>query len=191
MRWIWPIAVAVLLGIAPPAAGQQVPILDGSVREGTLSFDGHASVGDFTGVTTTVTGELRGAPHLAEVQGWVDAPVNTLKTGKDRRDRDLNKSMESETYPQLRFELTQVEAGTGSTDSLPATLHGRLILHGISQDVALPATLSFGEDGVRVRTSFPLNLKDYQIGGLSKMLGVLKMDEHIVVHVDVRFRFTR
>jgi hypothetical protein len=35
-----------------------------------------------------------------------------------------------------------------------------------------------------------VNLTDYQIGGLSKMLGVLKMDEHIVVHVDVRFGFS-
>jgi hypothetical protein len=33
----------------------------------------------------------------------------------------------------------------------------------------------------------PLNLKDYQIGGLSKMLGVLKMQEEIVVRIDVMF----
>ena len=34
---------------------------------------------------------------------------------------------------------------------------------------------------------FPLNLKDYRIGGLSKLLGVLKMYEDIEVHVDVLF----
>lgn len=191
MKWIRLLAVVAVSGLAPPVAAQLSPIPDGSLKEGTLSFDGHASVGDFSGITLTVTGQLRGAPLLAGVQGWVEAPVNTLKTGKDRRDRDLNKSMESETYPQLRFELSQVEAETGTTDSLPATLHGRMVLHGVSQEVALPAALSFLVDGVRVRSSFPLNLSDYHIGGLSKMLGVLKMDEHIVVHVDVTFQFTR
>lgn len=188
MRWAAP-AVALAL-LAPPAAAQRLPIRDGSVQAATLSFDGHASVGDFTGVTTTVSGQLQGAASLAQVRGWVEAPVATLKTGKDRRDRDLNKSMESDKYPQLRFELTGVDPGTGSADSLPVSLQGRLTLHGVTHDVTLPAVLSFGDDGARIQTSFPVNLTDYQIGGLSKMLGVLKMDEHIVVHVDAHFGFT-
>jgi hypothetical protein len=40
-----------------------------------------------------------------------------------------------------------------------------------------------------VRSDFPLNLKDYKIGGLSKMMGMLRMYEDITVHVDVTFRF--
>jgi hypothetical protein len=40
-----------------------------------------------------------------------------------------------------------------------------------------------------VRSAFPLNLKDYKIGGLSKMLGLFKMYPDIVVHVDVSFQF--
>ncbi len=191
MNWVRPLVIVSLLGLARPGAAQQLPVPNGAIKEGTLSFDGHASVGDFTGSTLTVTGELRGAPLLAGVQGWVEAPVNTLKTGKDRRDRDLNKSMESETYPQLRFELSRVEAETGTTDSLPATLHGQLILHGVSREVAIPASLSFLVDGVRVRSTFPVNLTDYQIGGLSKMLGVLKMNEHIEVHIDVTFQYSQ
>jgi polyisoprenoid-binding protein YceI len=189
MRGTRSLVLPLLLGLTLPVAAQQLPIPNGTLKEGTLSFDGHASVGDFTGSTLTVAGQLQGAPQLASVQGWVEAPVNTLKTGKDRRDRDLNKSMESEKYPVVRFELSQVEPETGTTDSLPAKLHGRLILHGITQEVTLPASLSFLEDGVRARSSFPVNLKDYQIGGLSKMLGVLKMDEHIVVHVDLTFQY--
>jgi polyisoprenoid-binding protein YceI len=175
--------------LALPAAAQQLPIPGGTITEGRLAFDGRATVGDFTGVTTTVTGAMTGAAALALVSGWVAAPVASLQTGKARRDRDLNKSMESERYPELRFELTQVEPGAGTPDSLPALLHGRLILHGVSREVALPATLSLDDQGVRVRSDFPVNLKDFEVGGLSKMLGLLKMDEHIVVHVDLRFTY--
>jgi hypothetical protein len=45
----------------------------------------------------------------------------------------------------------------------------------------------FLADGVRVRGETSLNLKTYKIGGLSKMLGMLKMHEEIVVHVDLTF----
>jgi hypothetical protein len=47
--------------------------LDGAIpsmrlASGKLSFDGHATVGDFTGTTTTVTGEMTGGESLAAVR---------------------------------------------------------------------------------------------------------------------------
>jgi polyisoprenoid-binding protein YceI len=99
--------------------------------------------------------------------------------------------MESAKYPALRFELDSVAVEAGPIDSLAATLRGRLSLHGVTREVLLPSVLSFLTDGVRVRSDFPVNLKDYRIGGLSKLLGVLKMYEDIVVHVDVTFEFAR
>jgi hypothetical protein len=47
-----------------------------------------------------------------------------------------------------------------------------------------------GSGGAHVHSDFPLNLKDYKIGGLSKMMGILRMYEAIKVHVDVTFRFS-
>src|SRR5438067_2314236 len=67
------------------------------------------------------------------------------------------------------------------------TLRGTLAIHGVTRDVALPGYVRREGQDVRVRSDFPLNLKDYKIGGLSKALGLLKMDEHITVHVDVSF----
>jgi polyisoprenoid-binding protein YceI len=182
-------AVILPLDGATPAAAQTStghPIPAGRVAQGTLSFDGHASVGDFTGTTTTVSGEMSGGPDLPAVRGWVESPVNTLKTGKDRRDRDLLKSMEADKYPNLRFDLDGVTP-TGSGDSIPVTLKGRLTLHGVERPVELPGWVVLGQDRAHVRTDFPLNLKDYKIGGLSKMMGMLRMYEDIKVHVDLTF----
>ncbi len=179
-------SAAILSLVAGPAAAQ-LAVPAGTVREGTLSFDGRATAGDFTGTTTTVTGEMTGGAGLSEVRGWVEAPVNTLKTGNNRRDRDLNKSMESEKYPTIRFELTGVTAAEPQSDSMAVTLQGQFIIHGVTREASLPATVAFGTDGIRVRGTAPLNLKDYEIGGLTKMLGMLKMHEEIVVHVDLVF----
>jgi len=185
MGVVWLIAGAASV---PAQAGRAVPA--GTVAQGQLSFDGRASAGDFTGTTTTVSGEVTGGPQLDAVRGWVEAPVATLKTGNDRRDRDLNKSMESAQLPTMRFDLDGVTPG-GTGDSVPVTLKGRLTLHGVERAVEMPGLVRFGPDQVQIRTDFPLNLKDYKIGGLTKMMGMLRMYEDIKVHVDVTFRFSR
>jgi polyisoprenoid-binding protein YceI len=173
---------------APLAAQSPVePVIpDGFVRQGTLSFDGRATVGNFTGTTTTVTGEFHGG-RLGEVRGWVEAPVRTLATGNGKRDRDLNKSMEADKYPTIRFELTGVDGPDARSDSMAVSLHGHFIIHGVTREATVPASLAFGAEGIHMRGQTPLNLKDYKIGGLTKMLGMLKMDEEILVHVDLVF----
>jgi polyisoprenoid-binding protein YceI len=172
---------------APGLSAQARPVSSGRVEAGTLSFDGHATVGDFVGTTKAVSGQLTGAPALSAVRGWVEAPVRTLITGNGKRDKDLNKSMESSQYPNIRFELSGITPKGGTADSVPAVLHGALLIHGVTRKVNLPATVRFEGAKARVHSDFPLNLKDYRIGGLSKMLGVLKMYEDIEVHVDLLF----
>jgi len=163
------------------------PIPSGEVSRGTLSFDGHATVGDFVGTTDSVSGRMTGGADLSAVRGWAEAPVRTLKTGDKRRDKDLNRSMESDKYPNIRFELERISPRQGKADGIPVVLHGTLLIHGVSRKVELPAFIGFQANQARVRSDFPLNLKDYRIGGLSKLLGMLKMSETIEVHVDLLF----
>lgn len=179
-----------LVGI-PGLLAQARPVPGGRVSSGTLSFDGHASVGDFVGTTKAVTGEITGGADISAVRGWVEAPVRTLTTGNGKRDKDLNKSMESSRYPTIRFELSGITPSGGTADSIAATLHGALLIHGVTRNVNLPGSVRFQGPQARVRSDFPLSLKDYRIGGLSKLLGVLKMYDDITVHVDLMFDFNR
>jgi polyisoprenoid-binding protein YceI len=177
---------ALLAGVAAVLPAQQT-IASGRVREGQLSFDGHATTGDFVGTTTTVSGELTGGPELSTVRGWVEAPVATLKTANGHRDRDLNSSMETGRFPTMRYDLLGVTPGPMTPEGQQVTLEGRLTIHGITRDEQLTATIHPGEGTVRVTTSFQLDLADYHIGGLKKMLGLLRMERQIQVHVDVTF----
>ena len=180
------VLLALVLGASVPAQAQRI-LVDGQLRQGTLSFDGDATTGEFTGTTTTMTGQMTGGADLGAVRGWVEAPVNTLKTGNGRRDRDLNKSMETDKFPTMRFDLASVTPGISRGDSTSVTLGGALTIHGVKRDVTMPATVVYKAGAVHLRSSFPLNLTDYQIGGLSKMLGILKMHPDIMVHVDLLF----
>ncbi|MEO8200693.1 MAG: YceI family protein [Gemmatimonadota bacterium] len=190
MKSAIPVITGALLLAMPGTAFAQASYTSGSVQSGTLSFDGKATMGDFVGTTTTVAGAMTGSAELSSVQGWVEAQVNTLKTGNDRRDRDLNKSMESARYPVIRFDLSSVTPGAISGDSMAVTLHGTFRIHGVDRQVSLPGTLVRQPSGLRLRSDFPMNLTDYKIGGLSKMLGMLKMHPDIIVHVDVTFTQT-
>jgi polyisoprenoid-binding protein YceI len=157
------------------------------LQSGTLSFSGHATVGDFTGSTTTITGAVMG--ELSDARGWVEARVATLVTGNDHRDRDLRASMEVDKYPTMRFTLART-TGEPAAGATPIVLHGALTIHGVTRDVDLPATAERSADTIHVTAGFPLDLRDYRIGGLTKMLGMLRMDPHIEVHVDLRFLAT-
>lgn len=188
-RWIV-LLVAYGLGASPlpveaQSAGDSIPTL--IVRSGRLAFDARASLGDFTGVTTTVRGATVAAASLAKVSGWVEAPVKSMETGNGRRDRDLNKSMESDEFPVIRYELDSLSRRSGAGDSLGVDLFGRLRIHGVTRPMVLTSTLVRQSEGYRLLSDFPVNVKDFKVGGLSKMLGLLKMNEVIVVHVDVVF----
>ena len=180
------LAIILLAAVAVVSPAQQ-PVPIGKLRSGTLSFDARATKGPFVGTTTTVSGEMIGGPDLSSVRGWVEAPVRTLKTGNDHRDRDLNKSMETDKYPTMRFELTAVAPGQGSGDSVPVTLGGNLLLHGVKRPVELPGWVRLGNNQAQLHSDFPLNVKDYKVGGLSKFFGLFKMNPNITVHVDLTF----
>lgn len=157
------------------------------VRKGSLAFDARASLGDFSGTTDSVRGEMTGGATLAEVRGWVEAPVASLRTGNGRRDRDLNKSMESDIHPTIRFQLDSVESEWERGDSASVILVGRFTIHGETRPERFAARVHRGSDGIRLTAELPMNVKDYKVGGLSKFLGTLKMHPDIKVKVDVTF----
>ena len=181
---------SVVCFVAALPAGGLVPRADAwpdaDLRRGTLSFDGKSSLGDFTGITSTVSGHMTGGPTLGAVRGWVEAPVNTLKTANDRRDRDLLKTMDAATYPNIRFEVTGVTPEWERGDSAAVVLQGNFIIHGVTREEHVKAMVVRGEDAVRVTATLPMNLHDYKIDRLTRFL-VFKMNPAIVVHVDVTF----
>jgi len=165
----------------------QHPVSAGGVVRGTLSFDARATLGAFSGTTSTLTGAITAANDVRDVRGNVEAPVASLKTGNGLRDKDMLKAMDADSLPTMRFELHGVSTQHEAGDSVVVTLSGKLTLHGTTRDVAVPALVRFGKDGVQVTGSFPLNVRDYGVTRLSRMLGAFKMNPDIVVRIDVVF----
>ena len=185
VRWI--ITATLCAGITMAHAVAAQAIADGGLARGTLAFDAKATFGAFTGTTTTMTGQLTGAPILAGVRGWVEAPSNSLTTNNGHRDRDMAGSLEVAKYPGIRFDLDSAAPGEPHGDSTAVTLAGSFTIHGQKRAVSIPGWVWLTATGTRFRGALPINVKDYGVGGLSKMLGMLKMNEMITVRMDVTF----
>ena len=175
----------VAMAAAAPLSSQAVPTA--SLTRGTLAFDAKATLGAFTGTTSTVRGELSGSAVLRGARGWVEAPSRSLVTGNGKRDRDMYSSLEVDKYPSLRFQLDSVSPDQPHGDSTAVWLQGHLTLHGQTRAVAIPGWAWIRASGARFRGALPVNVKDYRVGGLSKALGMLKMQERIVIRIDVTF----
>jgi len=183
LAWTPTIAVARAL----PA---QRAVSDAVLERGTLSFLGHATVGDFVGVTTSVTGAIIGGRDYSVTRGFAEAPVRTLATGNDRRDRDLRETMDVTRYPTMRFDMSGATFATSPfarPDSTAIMLHGALTIHGVTRGVELAAIVRRSADTTHVSARFPLSLADYQVSGLTKMFGLLRMQNEIEVRVDLEF----
>jgi polyisoprenoid-binding protein YceI len=181
--------ILILLSLlaAPLSAQRAVP--SSNAVTGRLSYDGRATLGDFVGSTDSVFGQLNGAAEVSHVSGFVAARAATLKTGNGHRDRDQYKSLEVDSFPEIRYELDSVSVDAPKSDSSTVTLRGAFHIHGVRRAMDLPARLVLSPTGAHLRADTPLDLRDYKIEGLSKFLGALKMNPNIVVHIDVTFEY--
>lgn len=192
--------VGVLIAAAPPVDNlgpsgvnyEMWPAPNAVLRSGTLSFTGHSTVGDFVGTTTAVSGGVTGNAELANARGWIEAPIATLSTGNGLRDHDLRSTMDVEKYPTMRFELLGVTVGSPSalSDTVTGALRGILTIHGVTRDVAIVATLIAAGDTIDVNGAFPIDLADYDVGGLTRLFGTLRVRRNIDVRFHVRFEAT-
>ncbi len=183
-------AVGCTLASVTPLRAQDVASA-AVLREGTLLFVAHATIGDFTGSTAQVSGAASVAQGMGVSHGWVEAPVGTLRTGNSRRDRDMRSVIEADKYPTVRFDATSVSSHTPfGPDGTPAVLHGTFSLHGVTRPVDVPVTVSRIADSVRVVGAFPLDVTAHGVGGLRRMLGMLRVNEVVDVRLTLLFVLT-
>ncbi|GAC1650895.1 MAG: hypothetical protein NVS4B3_10430 [Gemmatimonadaceae bacterium] len=187
------VAASAVIGVSSKSARAQQLVSEAIVRDGTLSFSGHATpLGDFEGRTTTVSGRVSAQGSGVDIRGWVEASVRTLTTGNRLRDRELNQLMDSKRYPVIRFELdTWTTTQAESPERIATTLHGFLTIHGVTRPVEVPGVVTRTVDGTRFVARFPVRLTDYDIRDLTKAFGLIRLNNKVVVGVDVSFGMDR
>jgi polyisoprenoid-binding protein YceI len=168
----------------------QRAVPDAALHAGTVSFQAQCTFGQLLGSTSVVTGAAVGAHDLTMARGWVEADVATFGTGGGRRDRALREGLDIGRHPTIHFSLrrtTVVSVSLGARDVTTVLLHGALTVRGTTRRTELPATITRTAAITRVTSAFPLDLADYGVDGLRRMLGIIRVNPVIQVRVNLWF----
>lgn len=129
---------------------------------GLVEFDSSVPLHSFTGHSNYLTGQI----DLSEqsVDFYID--LNTIETGIGARDKDMRATLETGTYPFAEFygklNTLPVE-GSLLTKPQQVTVKGKFKVHGVSRDVSIDGTLQKTDQGLKVKASWKLNIRDYDI----------------------------
>lgn len=171
--------LALTLGLlaASPAFATDFAVMGGT---SSASFTSDALLETIHGTTADVGGTISvDLSDPSSATGSISFASTALRTGNDMRDSHLH-SDDWLGDSQITFEIASVE--TGATElahgvAAEATVSGSLTIKGTSQDVAVPATVTFYQidnpqvagtayienNLLRVTTQFDIELSDFGI----------------------------
>jgi polyisoprenoid-binding protein YceI len=126
----------------------------------TVGFQGHKLTGShegrFNGISGTVVVDQG---RLVMLSGEIE--LASVRTDKIKLDTHLmgEDFFDVANFPRATFETTSVEQGDGGY-----VITGDLDLHGVTEEVSFPATVSVGGQAVEIDAQFEL---DRQLWGVS------------------------
>jgi len=146
------------------------------------------AIREWSGVAQMASSTLEGASLKVRVRAASLEVLDELSE-VDRRElhRVMNREvLETEEFPEIAYDSTEVAADKLKEDLYRLNVHGRLTLHGVTNDQDFVAQASLGVDSLRAYGSFLLLQTDYDIriasiaGGTLKLLDELKFSFYVV-----------
>lgn len=161
------IAVSLLfLPVVPAWAGPTTYVI--IPAKSRVMFEASFPLGDFTGTAQELWGEFRADPENLHggITGSVTVNPASFKTGIDRRDQDLRKTLEVDTHPEIRFTVREVRASFGSLAERAdthLTIVGGLSIRGVERPITLTGRAQIREGHAWVRGEATLRMTDFGI----------------------------
>ncbi len=123
---------------------------------------------------------FRVRPAALDVTGDVKA--------SDRRDIEHETKenvLETERFPEVVFESSRVSANQAAENSYRVEVTGKLRLHGVTQDVTVPAQLTFMGDTLRAFGEVPIRQTPFGIRPVKAMGGALKVKDEVKLSFEI------
>ena len=97
--------------------------------------------------------------------------------GRHIIDKDFNKLLKSETYPQITIHLKKVTR----SDSKKITATVDFVIAGVTKTYIIPITVSH-DLSLKVDGSIRLNIRDFGLENPKKVLGLIKIEDVVTIH---------
>jgi polyisoprenoid-binding protein YceI len=124
-----------LLAARPAVAEEQTLVLD--PERSTIEVQVHATFDSFAGKLTKFQADIAVDPRdQRTTRAKINFSFADLKTGRERRNRDMLAWSENERFPTVEFQMASMEPGVNG----PFLVHGDLTLHGITHATTFPVS---------------------------------------------------
>jgi polyisoprenoid-binding protein YceI len=176
---------ALLLGalLAAPARAEDVLRIDPA--RSAVRFRLAATLHTVHGEGRVVSGELRFEPAGGPARGAVVVDARSFVTGIAARDRNMHEQvLESQRFPEIRFEAERLELRSRSEDAAEVTLHGRFEIHGARHPLAVPARVAREGDALRIDAAFAVPYVRWGLRDVSTF--VLRVAPEVEVQLALR-----
>jgi polyisoprenoid-binding protein YceI len=148
---------------ATAATAQYKPTDQGSTVQFKIKNLGFSVNGSFSGLQ----GNIQFDPaHPDQCNFDVSVDASSVNTDNSMRDDHLRKDsyFDVKTYPRIRFQSTKILAANKAGAFI---ISGKLSIKNTTKEISFPFTATASQTGYVFKGSFPINRKDFQIGGSS------------------------
>lgn len=107
---------------------------------------------------------------------------------KDRREMERQireEVLETDRYPEIVFESTNVSADRIMASQYRAKIKGNLTLRGLTRDCEITAQIIAGPDTLRAHGEFPLKQSDFNIKPVTAVGGTIKLKDELKFTFDI------
>jgi polyisoprenoid-binding protein YceI len=110
--------------------------------------------------------------------GFIEADVESLKSGKKLEDKALRKQVEADKYPTIRYEVRSAEGGP---DVFKIT--GAFTFHGITQEFIEQATATVEGDTLKVEAEHTFDIQDFGVKPFKILMLKVHPQVKLVLHL--------
>lgn len=157
---------------------------------GLLSSLGHnptIALPDFEGEVHLDSNALQqSALRIVFRSGSMDVTDDIPEKDRDEINRRTHDEvLETNTYPQIVYESSQVSASKTAEGQYWVALHGMLTLHGVTKNQPVSARITVNGDGLRAIGDFSMRQSDYEIRPVTALGGTIRLKDELKITFDI------
>ncbi len=157
-----------------------------------VGFDAKSTLHDFSGATQKVEGELVANLRRPEVgcKGKIMVDAASLDSGEPARDADMREQLGVSEHGKLTFEWSAFTDTVAEEKTMRTTgiARGKLTIHGMTRDVAMPVRVSVdASKRAVIEGELALKMSDFGVEPPSK-LGMISVEDEVKIWIALRAR---
>lgn len=160
---------------------------DVAVMAARLTIDGTSTMHDYTLVTTALnvvssaidTGSLLEPAALQHFE--LQIPVNSFMADRDGLKKKMLETIQAEKHPFITFKLDNY-----SVDGTVTRVNGTLTVAGVAKPIDLELQVDETTNGVHVRGTHDLSMKEFGIKAPTMFMGMLKTHDQVTIKFELQ-----